>query len=80
MCLKRLKTSAFGSPKPLLFLRLNGRVGAIPTYRVYRLYDIHLEITVQTPEVEYVCIYSKDFSHLAALTSKTYMNIKSLTH
>ena len=39
MCLKRLKTSPFGSSKPLLFLRLNGRVGAIPTYRVYRLYD-----------------------------------------
>ena len=33
-CLKRLKTSAFGSSEPLLLLRLNGRVGAIPTYRV----------------------------------------------
>ena len=38
-CLKRLKTSAFGSSELLLLLRLNGRVGAIPTYRVYRLYD-----------------------------------------
>ena len=36
---KAFKTSAFGSSEPLLLLRLNGRVGAIPTYRVYRLYD-----------------------------------------
>ena len=40
VCLKRLKTSAFGSSEPLLFsVKANGRVGAIPTYRVYRLYD-----------------------------------------
>ena len=29
VCLKRLKTSAFGSSEPLLLLRLNGCVGAI---------------------------------------------------
>ena len=40
-CLKRLKTSAFGSSEPLLLLRLNGHVSTIPTYRVYRLYDKH---------------------------------------
>ena len=35
------KTFAFGNSEPLLLLRLNGRVGAIPTYRVYRLYDTY---------------------------------------
>ena len=39
MCLKGLIAAAFDSSEPLLLLRLNGRVGAIPTYRVYRLYD-----------------------------------------
>ena len=29
-----LKTSAFGKSEPLHLLTLNGRVGAIPTYRV----------------------------------------------
>ena len=40
MCLKGLIAAAFDSSEPLLLLRLNGRVGAIPTYRVYRLYDM----------------------------------------
>ena len=39
VCLKRLKISAFRSSEPLLLLRLNGCIGAILTYRVYRLYD-----------------------------------------
>ena len=42
MCLKGLIAAAFDSSEPLLLLRLNGRVGAIPTYRVYRLYDIYI--------------------------------------
>ena len=41
---KAFKTSAFGSSEPLLLYGANGRVGAIPTYRVYRLYDITLYI------------------------------------
>ena len=40
MCLKGLIAAAFESSEPLLLLRLNRRVGAIPTYRVYRLSDI----------------------------------------
>ena len=40
MCLTRLIAAAFESSEPLHLLGLNGRVGAIPTYRVYRLYDI----------------------------------------
>ena len=48
-CLKRLKTSAFGSSEPLLLLRLNGRVGAIPTYRVYRLYDMFMSWFYTSP-------------------------------
>ena len=39
MCLTRLIAAAFESSEPLHLLGLNGRVGAIPTYRVYRLYD-----------------------------------------
>ena len=39
MCLKRLIAAAFESSEPLHLLGLNGRVGAIPTYRVYRLTD-----------------------------------------
>ena len=31
MCLKGLIAAAFESSEPLLLLRLNGRVGAIPT-------------------------------------------------
>ena len=42
------KISAFGSYQPLLLLRLNGRVGAIPTYRVYQLYYIYVNCTVHT--------------------------------
>ena len=33
-------TSAFESSQPLLSYGANGRVCAIPTYRVYQLYDI----------------------------------------
>ena len=43
MCLKGLIAAAFDSSEPLLLLGLNGRVGAIPTYRVYRLYDIGMQ-------------------------------------
>ena len=39
MCLKRPITAPFERSEPFHLLRLNGRVGAIPTYRVYRLYD-----------------------------------------
>ena len=42
MCLKGLIAAVFDSSEPLLLLRLNGGVGAIPTYRVYRLYDIYM--------------------------------------
>ena len=37
--MKRPITSAFESSQPLLLYGANGRVCAIPTYRVYRLYD-----------------------------------------
>ena len=37
---KRAHSCCVRQSEPLLLLRLNGRVGAIPTYRVYRLYDI----------------------------------------
>ena len=37
MFLKGLIPAALESSEPLHFLRLNGRVGAIPTYRVYQL-------------------------------------------
>ena len=39
MCVKGHIAAAFDSSEPLHLLGLNGRVGAIPTYRVYRLYD-----------------------------------------
>ena len=48
MCLKGLIAAAFDSSDPLLLLRLNGRVGAIPTYRVYRLYDTAIELLPST--------------------------------
>ena len=41
MCVKGHIAAAFDSSEPLHLLGLNGRVGAIPTYRVYRLYDNH---------------------------------------
>ena len=44
MCLKMLITVPFERSEPFYLLRLNGRVGAIPTYRVYRLYDNIKEI------------------------------------
>ena len=37
-------TSAFESSQPLLLYGANGRVCAIPTYRVYRLYDIYVHV------------------------------------
>ena len=37
-------TSAFENSQPLLLYGANGRVCAIPTYRVYRLYDNTLEV------------------------------------
>ena len=42
MFLKGLIAAALESSEPLHFLRLNGRVGAIPTERVYRLSDIYI--------------------------------------
>ena len=39
----------FGISKPLLFLRLNERVGAIPTYKVYQLYDKVCDGTFDLP-------------------------------
>ena len=46
MCLTRLIAAAFESSEPLHLLGLNGRVGAIPTYRVYRLYDNFIDTYV----------------------------------
>ena len=56
MCLKRLKTSAFGSSKPLLFLRLNKHVGAIPTYRVYQLYEKLLKCVAGPVHATVLCL------------------------
>ena len=39
MCPKRLRTAAFGSFELFCLNRANGRVGAIPKYRVYQLSD-----------------------------------------
>ena len=40
-CLKGLKISMFGSYERFLLLRLNGHVGTIPTYHVYRVYGLY---------------------------------------
>ena len=42
--LKGLIAAAFKSSEPLHLLRLNGRVGAIPTERVYRLSNMYYSV------------------------------------
>ena len=70
MCLKGLIAAAFDSSEPLLLLRL---VGAIPTYRVYRLYDIlHIAEKIDIP---HKCFLFPFYSSWRELTSKKSMKV-----
>ena len=59
-------------------LRLNGRVGAIPTYRVYRLYDRLIETLIfdkfdSIEKTAYVLgseLWEYDFDHLLSLVKE----------
>ena len=44
MCVKRFRIAAFGSFEPFCLFRakLNGRVGSIPTYKVYDTYTVYV--------------------------------------
>ena len=53
VCLKRLRTAVFESSESLFLLRLNRRVGTIPTYResTDSLVILNLHISMNTPNI-----------------------------
>ena len=64
VCLKRPITSAFESSQPLLLYGANGRVCAIPTYRVYRLYDIYIYIHCYMVRCTWVWTFLRETHHI----------------
>ena len=69
MCLKRAITASFERSEPFHFVKANGRVGAIPTYRVYRLYDsyVYMQLCVIF-EISYYKFSSSITSHLLSMS------------